>query len=313
MGKTQFSDKVLAAGLKPLTATDLKILQVNLGYRCNMTCTHCHVAGGPERTEVMDKGTVEQVLRVFLDNPFESLDITGGAPELNPYFRTLVSEACKAGRHVMVRTNLTIFFEEGMRDIPEFYRDQRVEVIASLPYYLEEGVDRVRGGGAFKKSIDALKRLNSLGYGGEPSGLPLSLVYNPQGAFLAPVQGTLEVEYKRELKDRFGIFFTPFTFTNMPLGRFRDFLTRTGNFDHYVKKLSDAFNPANLDGIMCRQMVSVGWDGGIYDCDFNQILTLAVAPNVPRHINDFDFNVLANRAISVDDHCFGCTAGQGST
>jgi len=314
MGKSKFSDRVLSTRSGPLKALELKILQVNLGYRCNMTCKHCHVSGGPARTEVMDARTVEQVLRVFLDNPFQTLDITGGAPELNPHFRMLVTEARKADRHVIVRTNLTVFFEKELSDLPAFYHDQGVDLIASLPYYLEDGVDRVRGHGTFKKSIEALKRLNGLGYGNGVPGCALSLVYNPQGAFLAPEQASLEAEYKKELKKRFDISFNRlFTFTNMPIGRFKEFLVRTGKLDNYMEKLAEAFNPKTLEGIMCRYLVSVGWDGTLYDCDFNQVLGIALSQDAPRHIRDFDFDSCSGRTIAIDDHCYGCTAGQGST
>ncbi len=262
----------------------------------------------------MTNDTAAKVLRVLRDNPVETLDLTGGAPELNPSFRMLVTGARKAGKHVISRTNLTIFFERGMEDLPAFYRDMDVELIASLPYYLEDGVDRVRGSGTFKKSIAALQTLNDLGYGKDSSGPSLSLVYNPQGMFLAPAQCSLEAEYKRELKDRFNVSFTRlYTFTNMPIGRFRDFLVRTGNLDKYLEKLSSAFNPSTIEGIMCRHLINVGWDGGLFDCDFNQVLIHKTAFNVPRHIDDFDYAALAGRTIDVDDHCFGCTAGQGSS
>jgi len=314
MNNTQFDQKLLSVNSVPLQALGPKILQVNLGYRCNMACKHCHVAGSPARTEIMEPKTVEQVLRVFLENPFETLDLTGGAPELNPAFRGLVSRARKAGRHVVARTNLTIFFEEGMADLPEFYRDHNVDLIASLPYYLEDGVDRVRGSGTFKKSIEALKRLNRLGYGAELSGRCLSLVYNPQGMFLAPAQATLETVYKRELKERFDISFNRlYTFSNMPIGRFREFLVRTSNFDKYREMLSRAFNPLTLDNIMCRHLVNVRWDGKIHDCDFNQVLDIATTSPSSGHITEFDYAALARRTIAVDDHCFGCTAGQGSS
>lgn len=314
MGKSKFNDNVLAVRTEPLTARDLNILQVNLGYRCNMACKHCHVGGGPARAEIMDEKTVDRVVKVFLENPFEALDLTGGAPELHPRFRTLVAAARKTGKNVMVRTNLTIFFEAGMEDLPEFYRDHHIELVASLPYYLEDGVDRVRGNGTFKKSIAAVKRLNELGYGAGDSGLVLSLVYNPQGMFLAPDQTALEVEYRRELQDRFGVSFSRlYTFANMPIGRFHDFLKRSGNFERYMGKLSDAFNPMTLDGIMCRHLVNVRWDGKLFDCDFNQVLELPVSSDISQHINDFDFTALSKRTITVDDHCFGCTAGQGSS
>ncbi len=314
MTMMKFEEKLLTVKPGPFTAKDLAILQVNLGYRCNMACKHCHVSGGPDRTEVMDPKTVDQVLGVLLNNQFETLDITGGAPELNPGFRMLVNEASKAGRKVIVRTNLTVLFAEGMSDLPGFYREKKVDLIASLPYYLEDGVDRVRGNGTFKKSIQALQQLNSLGYGMESSGLALSLVYNPQGMFFAPDQCSLEKEYKRELKDHFGISFTHlYTFSNMPIGRFKEFLVRTGNFSRYLDKLAGAFNPLTLDGIMCRHLVNVGWDGNLYDCDFNQVLGISTAAKVPRHIAQFDYDALLSRRIAVDDHCYGCTAGQGSS
>jgi len=217
------------------------------------------------------------------------------------------------GRRVMARTNLTIFFEPGMGDLPEFYAQNGVELVASLPYYMESGVDRVRGDGAFAKSIEALRRLNSLGYGTE-DGMSLNLVYNPPGAFLPPAQATLEADYKRELGEKFGVGFTGlFTFSNMPIGRFKDFLKRSDNLDSYMDKLECAFNPDTLDGLMCRHLMSVGWDGRLYDCDFNLVLGLSVDENCPGHIADFDPEKLLNRRIRVGDHCFGCTAGQGST
>ncbi len=310
----KFHDKVIESGKKPLQSLESKILQVNLGYRCNMGCKHCHVSGGPARPEMMDQKTAEQVLRIFLENPFESLDLTGGAPELNPSFRLLVAEARRAGRRVLSRTNLTIFFEKGMEDLPEFYREHQVELVASLPYYLEESVDRVRGSGAYRKSVEALAALNRLGFGMDTSDLAISLVYNPQGMFFAPAQKTLESEYKRELRERHGIFFTRlYTFTNMPIGRFRDFLIRTNKLGSYMEKLSSAFNPATLEGVMCRHLVNVGWDGALYDCDFNQMLGLGTHADLPRHITGFDYAKFTGRTITVDDHCYGCTAGQGSS
>jgi radical SAM/Cys-rich protein len=309
MGIRPFRD---AAG--SLCALDLKTLQVNLGYRCNMACKHCHVSAGPGRSEMMDRATALQVLRVFRENPFETLDITGGAPELNPLFRELVTVAAAERRRVIVRSNLTILFEPGMEDLPQFYRDQGVDLVASLPYYLEDGVDRVRGSGTFRKCMDALHRLNALGYGVNGSGPELSLVYNPQGMFLAPAQSVLEAEYRRELGSKFGVSFTRlYTFTNMPIGRFRDFLVRTGNLEKYLDKLSSAFNPCTLEGIMCRHLLSVGWDGRLYDCDFNQVLDIPVTTEACRTIADFDYAALSRRTIAVDDHCYGCTAGQGSS
>lgn len=314
MNRTRFPDKVRSVRDEPLTAKEIAVLQVNLGYRCNMACRHCHVSAGPARSETMDRMTVDAVLRAFLESPIGTMDITGGAPELNPHFRALVFEARKAGRRVIARTNLTIFSEQGMQDLPEFYREQGVELIASLPCYLEDNVVAVRGVGSFRKSIDALRRLNSLGFGNGSCERPLSLVYNPGGAFLPPAQDALEADYKRELKNRYGISFTRlYAFTNMPIGRFHDFLVHNGGFERYLDMLASAFNPDALEAVMCRSLVNVSWNGRLHDCDFNQVLGVPTAPDVPHHINDFDYAALAHRAIAVDDHCYGCTAGQGST
>jgi radical SAM/Cys-rich protein len=296
----------------PLRAAGVEVLQVNVGYRCNMACRHCHIKAGPERGELMDRETVEAVLAALGGSDVRTLDITGGAPELNPHFRHLVKEAAGLGRHVMVRSNLTVFYEEGMGGLPELYAENGVEVIASLPYYLEDNVDRIRGNGTFQKSIDALRRLNELGYGGDT--LRLSLVYNPGGAFLPPAQAEIEKDYKKELGERFGITFNGlYTFANMPIGRFMDFLVRTGGLEKYMEKLEGAFNPATLEGVMCRILVNVGWDGRLYDCDFNQVLGLPLTEGSPGHIRDFDYGRLAAREIAVAEHCYGCTAGQGST
>lgn len=297
-----------------MKALEIATLQVNIGYRCNLACKHCHLAAGSSRTEMMDRGTVDEVLRALSISPINILDITGGAPELNPNFRYLVKEARKLGRKVIARTNLSIFQEEGMDDLPRFYHENDVDLIASLPYYLENNVDRVRGIGTFRKSIAALQKLNSLGYGKGTGERNLNLVYNPPGALLPPAQNTLEYEYKRELKDRFDISFDRlFAITNMPIGRFREFLARTGNLEKYMHALVCAFNHRTLDDIMCRHLISVRWDGTLFDCDFNQALGLTVDSSVPAHIRDFDFARLSARLIAVDDHCFGCTAGSGST
>lgn len=314
MTNSRFQERVRSVRPEPLSALDVKVLQVNMGYCCNMACSHCHVSAGPGRTEAMDQKTADAVLGAFLDNPIETLDITGGAPEMNPHFRSLVRSARKAGRRVIARTNLTIFSEPGMEGLPEFYREQGVELIASMPCYLEDNVAATRGKGAFRKSIEALRRLNSLGFGSGGAGRSLSLVYNPGGAFLSPPQAALEGDYKRELGNRYNVSFTRlFAFTNMPIGRFRDSLIRSGTYDQYLDMLASAFNPCTLGDIMCRNLVSVGWDGRLYDCDFNQVLGLAVNPDAPQHINEFDYQAIAHRRITVDDHCFGCTAGQGST
>lgn len=310
----KFQDEVLAGRGEPLGAEGIEVLQVNLGFRCNMACKHCHVEAGPARSEMMGGETADRVVSVLADSGIPALDLTGGSPELNPQFRRLVEEARRLEKRVIVRSNLTIFFDEGMEDLPEFYAENRVEVVASLPHYMEGGVDRVRGAGTFQKSVEALRRLNSLGFGTEEGGMLLNLVYNPPGAFLPPGQGTLEGEYKRELWERFGVSFSRlFTFTNMPIGRFREFLAASGNLEAYMEKLVSAFNPATLDGLMCRHLLSVGWDGSLYDCDFNLVLGLRVAEGCPDNIGDFDLQRLSGRRIAVADHCFGCTAGQGST
>jgi radical SAM/Cys-rich protein len=262
----------------------------------------------------MRRETVEAVLKVLRETNIRILDVTGGAPELNPNFRYLVGEAKKAGSHVMVRTNLTVFFETGNEDLDVFYGDNSVEVIASLPYYTEDNVDRIRGEGTFQKSIHALGKLNRLGYGNGISGRKLNIVYNPAGDFLSPKQETLEQDFKRELRRRFGVVFDKlFAFTNMPLGRFKTHLVHTGGYEKYIGKLAAAFNPATLSGLMCRRLISVGWDGMLYDCDFNQILGLSIGGGCPTHIGDFDYSKISGRKITVGDHCYGCTAGQGST
>jgi radical SAM/Cys-rich protein len=311
---SNFQEKVLAARGGPLAAEGIEVLQVNLGFRCNMACKHCHVEAGPARGELMGEETAERVISVLAHSDIPALDLTGGAPELNPQFRMLVAEARRLEKRVIARSNLTIFFEEGMEDLPEFYAEHGVEVVASLPYYMESGVDRVRGEGTFRKSIEALRKLNSLGFGADEGGMLLNLVYNPPGAFLPPAQETLEGEYKRELGEKFGISFSRlFTFTNMHIGRFREFLAASGYLKPYTDKLVSAFNPATLDGLMCRHLLSVGWDGSLYDCDFNLVLGLKVAEGCPENIGDFDLRRLSSRRIAVGDHCFGCTAGQGST
>ncbi len=314
MYNTRFIDKARSVTGEPLTAQGIQVLQVNLGYWCNMACTHCHVSAGPSRSERMSREVVEAVVRVLADNPIDTLDITGGAPEMNPHFRMLVSCAKTEVKRVIVRTNLSILLDKGNEDLPEFYRDHGVELVASLPCYLEENVDDVRGIGAFGKSISALRMLNSAGFGNGSDGRSLTLVFNPRGAFLSPSQNALEADYKRALKEHYDVTFNRlFAFTNMPVGRFRDTLVRNGNLEIYQEMLASAFNPATLENIMCRSLVSVGWDGRLYDCDFNQALGLGLDSSVPQHIRNFDHAVLSRRIISVNDHCFGCTAGQGSS
>ena len=311
---SKFREKILSTRQEPLRATGIQILQVNSGYSCNMACRHCHVEAGPNRPEMMDSGTINEVLRVLNENRIGVLDITGGAPELNPGFRFLVKEARHIGCHVISRSNLTIFFEKGMEDLFDFYERNGVELIASLPYYREAEVDAVRGPGTFRKSMEALSKLNSLGYGKVLSGKKLHLVYNPHGAFLPPSQASMEEVYRKELKRSFDLDFNSlYSFANMPIGRFRNFLIRLGYYNGYMKGLYAAFNSQTLAGIMCRSQVNVGWNGVLYDCDFNQMLGCRIPDPYPNTIRDFDYNRLAEREITVDDHCYGCTAGQGST
>ena len=310
-----FDDKLAAADLFPLRAREVTTLQVNVGKRCNQACKHCHVDAGPHRTEEMDRETAEQVVAALRRHPaIQTLDITGGAPELNPHFEYLVAEARALGRQVIDRCNLTILFVEGKEHLAGFLAANDVEVTASLPYYLAERTDAQRGAGVFDRSIDGLRRLNALGYGAPGSGLTLNLVYNPTGAFLPPDQAAMEVEYKEELARRHVIVFNRlYTITNLPISRFRHFLERSGNYGRYMDRLAGAFNPAAAANVMCRSLVSVGWDGTLYDCDFNQMLELPVGNDGPRHVRDFDAFLLARRRIMTGEHCLGCTAGAGSS
>ena len=288
----------------------LNVLQVNVGRRCNLACKHCHVEAGPGRPEVMTQDMMRHVLRVLRSWGFGTLDITGGAPEINPDFQWLVEEGVKSGAHVMVRSNLVILREPDYEHLPEFFAEHGVEIVASLPYYSERDCDRQRGAGTFRAVIAMLQRLNALGYG-KDERLPLDLVYNPGGAFLPPNQAELEREYRERLAAEHGIVFSRlFAITNNPVGRFGDFLRRTGNFDRYMTRLNDAFNPAALEGMMCRFQLSVGWDGELYDCDFNQALNLSI--DGPANIRELGDTPEA-RTICFGDHCYACTAGAGSS
>ena len=294
----------------------LTTLQVNLGYRCNQSCLHCHVDASPQRTESMDAATAALVLDVLRARRIGTLDLTGGAPELNPHFRQLVSDAGALGVHVIDRCNLTILFEDGQEDLAEFLAAQRVEVVASLPCYSLERVDRQRGAGVFDKSIEALRRLNALGYGRGDGALKLNLVYNPQGPALPPAQAQLEADYKHALRSRFGIEFdTLYALANMPIRRFGSTLVTKGEFAGYMKLLKGAHRAENVDTVMCKSLVSVDWQGFLYDCDFNQMLGLPTRlPGTTRpHLRDLLAHDLDGGAIRVADHCYGCTAGQGSS
>jgi radical SAM/Cys-rich protein len=309
-----FEDALADSDLAPLMATGLEIFQMNLGRMCNQTCKHCHVDAGPDRTEIMTRETMEDCLAALASTAIPRVDLTGGAPEMNPHFRWLVAELRALGRHVMDRCNLTILTVGGFRDLPEFLAEHRVEVIASLPYFLARNTDAQRGAGVFEKSIEAIRRLNELGYGREGSGLVLNLAYNPTGAFLAPKQASVEPEYRRELERRHGVVFNELlVLSNMPINRFLEYLLRTEQYEEYMRRLIDAYNPAAAGGVMCRTTLSVGWDGRLFDCDFNQMLDLGLAPDQPGHISAFDPERLARRRIVTALHCYGCTAGQGSS
>jgi len=299
-----------------ITRKRLTTLQVNLGYRCNQACLHCHVNAGPTRTEAMDADTVRLVLDYLRVSGAQSLDVTGGAPELNPHFRMLVQEARALGRRVIDRCNLTILSEPGHEDLAGFLAEHQVEVTASLPCYTEELVDRQRGEGVYARSIDGIRRLNALGYADPDSGLVLNLVYNPQGPTLPPPQQALEADYKRVLGDTFGIRFNQlFTLANMPIQRFGSTLVSKGQFDGYMRLLRGSHRDENVDGVMCRTHVSVDWRGYVYDCDFNQMLGLPlVLPGRPKaRLADLLAHDPAGNPIAVADHCYGCTAGQGSS
>jgi radical SAM/Cys-rich protein len=308
-----FDERLALLGVE-LRSTTIDTLQVNVGRLCNQACKHCHVDASPKRTEIMTPDTAAAVIDAVRRFRIRTLDITGGAPELNPSFRWLVTEARGIETHVMVRHNLTVMFESGQEDLPEFFRANAIEVVSSLPYFLEEQTDSQRGNGVFSKSIEALKRLNEVGYGIEDSGLSLHLVYNPVGAFVPPSQASIEADFKRELSKRYGIVFNRlFTITNMPINRFLDYLRRSGNEEHYMRRLVQAFNPNTIDGLMCRSLVSMDWRGRLYDCDFNQMLDLGVAYGLPQTIADFEPTKFAGRRIITGTHCFGCTAGSGSS
>lgn len=300
----------------PVERARLETLQVNVGYRCNQSCVHCHVTAGPKRTEEMDRSTAETVVHFLEAADVDMLDITGGAPELNAHFRYMVEQARYLGIHVVDRCNLTILEESGFEDLAEYLAEHRVEVVASLPCYLGKNVDRQRGKGVFDASIRGLKRLNRAGYGDPASGLSLSLVYNPQGAALPPPQTELEAAYREELGNRYGVRFTRLlTLANMPVGRFASTLLSKGQFDTYMALLKSAHKDENLDAVMCRTLISVDWRGFVYDCDFNQMLGLSMRYNgSPRvHLSELMHKDLNGRAIVVRDHCYGCTAGQGSS
>ena len=310
-----FTKKLKENDLFPLTPTDVEILQINVGYMCNLTCEHCHVDAGPDRKEIMTKQTLNECLKAIDNSNVHTVDLTGGAPEMNPHFKWFVEELSQRNVKVIVRSNLTILVaNKNFRTFPEFFKKHKVAVIASLPCYTPENVDKQRGDGVFNDSIEALKILNKLGYGKNDSDLELGLVFNPGGASLPPDQMTLEADYKRELKKHFDIDFnTLYTITNLPISRFLDYLQIIGKYKYYMELLANAFNPSAAKGVMCRNTISVDWEGQLYDCDFNQMLKLKLSGKSPQHISEFDVKSLNERTIVLNQHCYGCTAGAGSS
>jgi radical SAM/Cys-rich protein len=305
-----FTKSLKTCGLYPLKPEKIEIFQVNLGKMCNQVCKHCHVDAGPTRKEVMTRETMELCLTLVKKHGFKTVDLTGGAPEMNPHFRWFVQELSSAGAEIIVRCNLTIILaNKAYNDLPLFFKEHNVQIVSSLPHYTSARTDRQRGEGVFDQSIKALKMLNEVGYGKDQSNLSLNLVYNPTGAFLPGDQKSLEREFKHKLKRDFDIDFNHlYCITNMPISRYLEFLIESGNYENYMATLISNFNPAAAKSVMCRNTLSVGWDGKLYDCDFNQMLELEIS-----HLDKFDLNLLQSRSIRLGQHCFGCTAGSGSS
>jgi radical SAM/Cys-rich protein len=313
-GLPRFDEKLGSAGLHPLSATGITVFQINVGKLCNQTCRHCHVDAGPDRPEVMSRETAELCMRVLARTGIPTVDITGGAPELNPSFRWLVEESRRLGRRVMDRCNLSVLLLPSQADLAEFLASHQVEIVASLPSFTASQTDAQRGVGVFERSVEALRRLNALGYGREGTGLVLDLVTNPVGAYLPPAQAAQEARFRSKLAAEHGIVFNSlYTITNMPISRFLDFLLESGNYQAYMCRLVEAFNPSAARGVMCRYTLSVGWDGALYDCDFNQMLDLPVGHGAPARLEAFDLALLDRRRIVTGNHCYGCTAGAGSS
>ncbi|MFT5165406.1 MAG: radical SAM/Cys-rich protein [Saprospiraceae bacterium] len=312
-----FAGKIAEAGYQVLKPVPVEIFQLNIGKLCNQTCAHCHVDAGPDKKEEnMSKETLEKCLKIIASvSTITTVDITGGAPEMHPHFRWFVAECSKLGKQVIDRCNLTIIVaNKKYHDMPEFLAEHRVQVVSSLPYFSKSRTDSQRGDGVFEDSIKALKMLNAVGYGKEGTGLILDLVYNPSGAFLPSSQEQLEGEFKRQLKRKYDIEFNSlYAITNLPISRFLDYLIQTNNYEEYMQLLVEAYNPATIMGLMCRNTISVSWDGYVYDCDFNQMLDLKVAVKDSQTLDTFDIEKLNNRNIVVNQHCYGCTAGAGSS
>ena len=310
----RFEEKLDTINLFPLKPTGIEIFQINLGYMCNMTCKHCHVDAGPDRKEIMSKETLELCLDAIQDSSIQTVDLTGGAPEMNPHFRWFVNEVSKLNKHIIVRSNLTILDTRKFEDLPQFMADHGVEITCSLPFYSKRRTDSQRGEGTYDKSMKVLKILNEIGYGKEDTGLLLNLVYNPVGAFLPPDQESLKEDYKERLWNDHQIVFNDlYTITNLPISRYLNFLVMSGNLEDYMEKLVNAFNPAAASGVMCRNTISIGWDGSLYDCDFNQMLKLKTNHGSPEHIKNWNLKKLNEREIVLNQHCYGCTAGAGSS
>ena len=310
-----FAEKIKQSNQFPLRPSKIEILQINVGYMCNQVCAHCHVDAGPDRKEIMTVETMQQILQVLKTTEINTLDLTGGAPEMNPNFRWFVEEASKTGvKDFIVRSNLTIILaNKKYHDLPQFFAKHNIHVISSLPYYKREKTDKQRGDGVFDKSIQALQMLNKVGYGKENSNLKLDLVYNPSGAFLPTNQMALQNDFKKALKEDFDIDFNSlFAITNLPISRFLDYLINSDNYEDYMYALVEAYNPKAVENVMCKNTISVSWDGYLYDCDFNQMLGLKVATS-EKHISQFNEENLNNRNIIISQHCYGCTAGAGSS
>ncbi len=309
-----FKQRLEQLGLHPLESSGISTLQVNVGNNCSLSCSHCHVDAGPNRTEIMDRHTMSKCLDALVINGITTLDITGGSPELNPDLPFLIEEASRMGKQVIIRTNLAVLELDDFAYLADFYASNRVWLIASLPCYTEENTDRQRGPGTFKAVIRVLRRMNNLGYGLEGSQLTIDLAYNPGGPYLPPYQYTLEEEFRSVLTSEYGVSFNRlYSLTNAPIGRFLDSLLYTGDFEPYLKLLSNAFNPSTVEKVMCRDQISVGWDGQLYDCDFNQVLGLNCTPESPGSIAGFDYESMKKRRIITGNHCYACTAGAGSS
>jgi radical SAM/Cys-rich protein len=298
----------------PLEATAIEIFQINIGYRCNLECKHCHIEAGPLRSEMMAKATMDQCLKILKSHPIPTIDITGGTPEMHPEFRGFLEECAVLKRRLLVRTNGVILLEKGYESFVDLYAQNQVEVVVSMPHMDPLMTNRQRGEGVFQKVIEAIGRLNSRGYGQNGTALLLNLVHNPSGAYLPGSQTSLENTHRRILKEKYGLVFNRlFCITNMPIGRYLEYLRRTNNFEDYMATLIKAFNPSTLKKVMCKTTLSVAWDGRLYDCDFNQVLGLTTNHGSPDHISAFDLEALAKRRIVIGNHCYGCTAGAGSS